>query len=651
MFFWSKEKKEENSANVLNNVYLKLKEIYKEDDISAERKEYLSKIVKENGYLPYPYFKALEELTDAETLFALKEKWSQNNVFDENGFVFDNASVLYRNKITHSDWLKKEGHNIKLINLAGLGNRDNEAGKFIDWLKQLLILPTGNLENNIFNTTIYLIPFHPREFGCAYLPKSSEVSEALEDKELKEATGLDAKDQVKLFIQLAQLAGHPVIYDILPQTARFSKAVLANPTIARWYNIPELQKEILNKMETIELDDCDAEDLSVIKDIYKQGNTAGDLSEYYKALYDKFEEKMIGHKKLASEKMLSKAKQTQIHKKVKTIISNILGTNPNKQLTENDITKQLEIIQELIKDGFWSAPGGAWCSAGVPVFDRMSDCGSYPVFKHFDYKGEDVSHFANLDCQTPYYFAYLENGTYNEPVIDYFVNYMLDLQKEYNFDGFRVDHIDHIADKVSEQNGKPISYRAPKFVLNKLNRALKSKIPYFATLAEYMLWDNLYKEYHQEKGIHTALDTSGILFNKDNTQKVDELLKYTSLVMLDIKHINDEEHKKLTACSNKNILDFAKYLSEKNIPTWIRHVVVPKITYNEKYLKQLGEFLAQLKNIKALDVLPYHDMAVSKYESLGLEYKLKNIPQLTHDEAKNARDIILNAIKKTRNKQ
>ena len=111
----------------------------------------------------------------------------------------------------------------------------------------------------------------------------------------------------------------------------------------------------------------------------------------------------------------------------------------------------------------------------------------------------------------------------------------------------------------------------------------------------------------QEKSIHTALDTSGVLFSRDNTEKIDELLKYTSLVMLDIKHIDDEEHKKLTKHSNKNILDFAKYLSEKNIPAWIRHVVVPTITYDEKYLTQLGEFLASLKNIKALDVLPYHD--------------------------------------------
>lgn len=128
----------------------------------------------------------------------------------------------------------------------------------------------------------------------------------------------------------------------------------------------------------------------------------------------------------------------------------------------------------------------------------MSECGGYPIFKHYDYKGEDVTNFANLDCQTPYYFAFLEDGTLNRPVINFFVEYMQKLQEDYNFDGFRVDHIDHIVDKVSEKDGKPISYRAPRTVLNELNTEMKKKIPYFGTLAEYMLWDNYLKEYHED---------------------------------------------------------------------------------------------------------------------------------------------------------
>lgn len=145
----------------------------------------------------------------------------------------------------------------------------------------------------------------------------------------------------------------------------------------------------------------------------------------------------------------------------------------------------------------------------------------------------------------------------------------------------------------------------------------------------------------KQKNIHTTLDTSGILFTPDNTTDIDRLLKYTDLILLDIKHINDEEHQKLTGHSNKNILEFAKYLSDNKIPVWIRHVVVPEITFNEKYLAELGQFLKTLKNVQALDVLPYHDMAKDKYKSLGIDYPLENTAPLTKEQAICARDIIL----------
>ena len=81
---------------------------------------------------------------------------------------------------------------------------------------------------------------------------------------------------------------------------------------------------------------------------------------------------------------------------------------------------------------------------------------------------------------------------------------------------------------------------------------------------------------------------------------------------MDIKHIDNEEHIKLTGHSNENVLGFAKYLSNINKPTWIRHVVVPQITYNKDFLTKLGEFIGTLNNVKALDILPYHDMAKMK---------------------------------------
>lgn len=152
----------------------------------------------------------------------------------------------------------------------------------------------------------------------------------------------------------------------------------------------------------------------------------------------------------------------------------------------------------------------------------------------------------------------------------------------------------------------------------------------------------------KERKIHTALDTSGVLFRKENIEKFDELIKYTSLVLLDIKHSDSIEHVKLTGHPLKPVLDFAKYLSSKRIPVWIRHVVVPHITYNKMQLKRLGQFLSTLDNIQALDVLPYHNMAIKKYEELKQEYPLKNIPPLTKAQATEARNLILDSMRESK---
>ncbi len=149
----------------------------------------------------------------------------------------------------------------------------------------------------------------------------------------------------------------------------------------------------------------------------------------------------------------------------------------------------------------------------------------------------------------------------------------------------------------------------------------------------------------REKKIHMALDTSGITFVPDMIEKFDKLLEYTDLVLLDIKHIDDEQHKILTGHSNKNVLAFARYLSDMNKPMWVRHVVVPNITFKQEYLFELGKFLKGLKNITALDVLPYHSMAISKYKNLGMEYPLENTPQLTKEEALQARSWIVEGYK------
>lgn len=152
----------------------------------------------------------------------------------------------------------------------------------------------------------------------------------------------------------------------------------------------------------------------------------------------------------------------------------------------------------------------------------------------------------------------------------------------------------------------------------------------------------------KKEKIHTCIDTSGVTFTPDNTDKFDKLMQFTDLVMLDIKHINPDKHKILTGKDNKNILLFAKYLEQKNISLWARHVVVPGYTDTPDDLKLLGNFTGKLKNLTALDVLPYHTFGISKYKELGITYPLENINALSREDALTAKKIILEGIKETR---
>lgn len=155
----------------------------------------------------------------------------------------------------------------------------------------------------------------------------------------------------------------------------------------------------------------------------------------------------------------------------------------------------------------------------------------------------------------------------------------------------------------------------------------------------------------KKKNIHTCIDSSGIAFKPDNQAfitKLDKLMTLTDLVMLDIKHIDPEKHRELTGQPNDGILAFAAYLDKKNVDMWIRHVVVPGITDDEKYLFELGYFIGQFHNLKALDVLPYHTMGEVKYKKLGIEYKLRGVPAMDKDKVVEKKQIILDGIRKRR---
>lgn len=152
----------------------------------------------------------------------------------------------------------------------------------------------------------------------------------------------------------------------------------------------------------------------------------------------------------------------------------------------------------------------------------------------------------------------------------------------------------------------------------------------------------------KEKGIHTCIDTSGIAFDPRNTEKMDTLLQYTDLVMLDIKHIDPEKHKALTGADNRNVLAFAEHLGKRGVELWVRHVVVPSLTDTPEDLYRLGEFLATLKSIKALDVIPYHTMGVPKYKQLGLTYPLTGTPPLSKEDALTAKNHILKGFRQAK---
>ena len=146
----------------------------------------------------------------------------------------------------------------------------------------------------------------------------------------------------------------------------------------------------------------------------------------------------------------------------------------------------------------------------------------------------------------------------------------------------------------------------------------------------------LFKELHK-LNIHTALDTAGSIPINDT---IKELLSYTDLVILDVKHINDEKAKELTGLSNKNNLDFAKYVDANNIPMWVRQVLVPGYTDSPEDLKELKKFIDSLSNVKRVEILPYHKLGEFKWTNLGEEYPLKTVSQPTDEQIAKAKEIL-----------
>jgi len=150
--------------------------------------------------------------------------------------------------------------------------------------------------------------------------------------------------------------------------------------------------------------------------------------------------------------------------------------------------------------------------------------------------------------------------------------------------------------------------------------------------------------FHKAKdlGINTCLDTSAQPFSRKDGRFLafEALMKYTDLVLLDIKHIDNDAHKRLTGWENENILDCARYLSDIHKPVWIRHVLVPGINDDDESLHRLRSFIDTLSNVERVEVLPYHDLGVYKWEQLGIPYKLTDVKPPTEESVLHARKML-----------
>lgn len=149
----------------------------------------------------------------------------------------------------------------------------------------------------------------------------------------------------------------------------------------------------------------------------------------------------------------------------------------------------------------------------------------------------------------------------------------------------------------------------------------------------------------KENGVHTCLDTAGNPFTREEPffSKFEQLMQVTDLLLLDLKQIDDEKHRRLTGCTNQNILDMARYLSDIGKPVWIRHVLVPTVTDDVDDLKKLAAFIDTLQNVERVEVLPYHTLGRFKWDNLHIPYRLDGISPPSAESVKQANEILQTA--------
>lgn len=143
----------------------------------------------------------------------------------------------------------------------------------------------------------------------------------------------------------------------------------------------------------------------------------------------------------------------------------------------------------------------------------------------------------------------------------------------------------------------------------------------------------------QAEGVNTCLDTNGYI--RKYTTIIDEVLDVTDLVMLDLKQMNDKIHKELVGVSNKRTLEFAEYLAKRNQKTWIRYVVVPGYSDDDESAHALGKFIQHMTNIEKVELLPYHQLGLHKWKTMGFDYPLDGVPPPSKDTMDRIKNILL----------
>ncbi len=139
----------------------------------------------------------------------------------------------------------------------------------------------------------------------------------------------------------------------------------------------------------------------------------------------------------------------------------------------------------------------------------------------------------------------------------------------------------------------------------------------------------------KEAGFHITLDTCGAIYN----QQINELYNLVDLVMLDVKHIDETWHQKLTGHSNTNVLKNAAYREQTGKPLWLRYVLVPGWTDQPEYLEKWAQYFKDFETIERVEILPYHTLGVYKYAELGLPYKLAGVEPATKQQVEQAKQI------------